>query len=54
VEQGFRNKCNFDVEMHDEIIEDLEDVDIVYICSGDSDFIRTKKNFKKTKTCKVF
>jgi uncharacterized LabA/DUF88 family protein len=46
-EQGFRNKCNFDVEMHDEIIEDLEDVDIVYICSGDSDFIRTKEKILK-------
>lgn len=40
---GFRNKCNFDVEMHDEIIEDLSDVDIVYLASGDSDFIRTKE-----------
>ncbi len=41
---GFRNKCNFDVEMHDEIMKDLDDLDIVYICSGDSDFIRTKNN----------
>lgn len=45
--KGFRNKCNFDVEMHDEIIEELEDVDIVYICSGDSDFIRTKERILK-------
>jgi uncharacterized LabA/DUF88 family protein len=44
---GFRNKCNFDVEMHDEIMEDLNDVDIVYIVSGDSDFIRTKENVLK-------
>jgi len=46
--RGFRNKCNFDVEMHDEIMEDLHDVDIVYICSGDSDFIRTKENVLKS------
>ncbi|KKU91589.1 MAG: LabA [Candidatus Jorgensenbacteria bacterium GW2011_GWA1_48_11] len=45
---GFRNKCNFDVEMHDEIMNDLKDVDIVYICSGDSDFIRTKNNILKS------
>lgn len=44
---GFRNKCNFDVEMHDEITEDLDDLDIVYICSGDSDFIRTKEKIIK-------
>ncbi len=44
---GFRNKCNFDVEMHDEIMADLEDIDIVYLVSGDSDFIRTKDNVLK-------
>lgn len=44
---GFRNKCNFDVEMHDEIMEDLEDLDIVYIASGDSDFLRTKEKILK-------
>lgn len=45
--RGYRNKCNFDVEMHDEIMRDLNDVDIVYIVSGDSDFIRTKDNILK-------
>ena len=44
---GYRNKCNFDIEMHDEIMSDLNDIDIVYICSGDSDFIRTKDNILK-------
>ena len=44
---GYRNKCNFDVEMHDEIMEDIEDLDIVYIVSGDSDFIRTKEKVLK-------
>ncbi len=44
---GFRNKCNFDVEMHDEIMEDISDLDIIYIASGDSDFIRTKENVLK-------
>lgn len=44
---GYRNKCNFDVEMHDEIMSDLDDLDIVYIASGDSDFIRTKENILK-------
>jgi uncharacterized LabA/DUF88 family protein len=44
---GFRNKCNFDVEMHDEVMNDLPDLDIVYIASGDSDFIRTKDNILK-------
>ena len=34
--------------MHDEIMNDLKDVDIVYICSGDSDFIRTKNNILKS------
>lgn len=46
-ESGYHNKCNFDVEMHDEIMNDLTDIDIVYICSGDSDFIRTKDNILK-------
>jgi uncharacterized LabA/DUF88 family protein len=41
--KGYRNKCNFDIEMHDEIMEDLNDLDIVYIFSGDSDFLRTKE-----------
>jgi len=45
--RGFRNKCNFDVEMHDEITADLENIDIVYIASGDSDFLRTKDNILK-------
>ncbi|MCX6736925.1 MAG: NYN domain-containing protein [Candidatus Parcubacteria bacterium] len=46
-ESGYRNKCNFDVEMHDEIMNDLNDLDIVYIASGDSDFLRTKENILK-------
>ena len=33
--------------MHDEILEDLPDIDIVYICSGDSDFILTKEKIIK-------
>ena len=45
--KGFRNKCNFDVELHDEVMSDLQDVDIVYIASADSDFIRTKDNILK-------
>ncbi|MEK7652616.1 MAG: NYN domain-containing protein [Patescibacteria group bacterium] len=44
---GFKNKCNFDVEMHDEIMEDLKNLDIVYIVSGDSDFLRTKEKILK-------
>ena len=52
---GYRNKCNFDVEMHDEIMEDLKDLDIVYITSGDSDFVRTKeKILKAQKSCEIF
>jgi len=38
-----KNKCNFDVEIHDEIINDLDKLDIVYLVSGDSDFLRTKE-----------
>jgi hypothetical protein len=45
--KGFRNKCNFDVEIHDEVMKDLADVDIVYIASADSDFVRTKDNILK-------
>lgn len=45
---GFHNKCNFDVEMHDEIMDDLKDIDIVYIASGDSDFVRTKDKILKS------
>ena len=45
--RGFRNKCNFDVEMHDEIMNDLAELDIVYMASGDSDFVRTKENILK-------
>ena len=40
---GFKNKCNFDVEIHDEIIHDLDSLDMVYLMSGDSDFMRTKE-----------
>lgn len=40
---GLKNKCNFDVEIHDEIIHDLDKIDIVYLVSGDSDFVRTKE-----------
>ncbi len=51
--KGYRNKCNFDIEMHDEIMEDLGDLDIVYVFSGDSDFLRTKdKILKKGKRVK--
>ena len=46
-ERGFHNKCNFDMEMHDEIMEDLSDLDIIYIASGDSDFLRTKEKVLK-------
>ncbi len=45
--EGFKNKCNFDIEMHDEIMRDLSEIDVVYIASGDSDFIRTKDNILK-------
>lgn len=44
-----KNKCNFDIEMHDEIMKDLNDIDFVYIASGDSDFLRTKENILKEK-----
>ena len=44
---GFRNKCNFDVEIHDEIIKDLANIDMVYLVSGDSDFVRTKETILK-------
>ena len=40
---AFRNKCNFDVEMHDEVMRDLLNLDIVYIATGESDFVRTKE-----------
>ena len=39
-----RNKCNFDVEMHDSIIKNLPNLDIIYLASGDSDFMITKKS----------
>lgn len=45
--KGFINKCNFDVEIHDEVMDDLEDIDIVYVASGDSDFLRTKEKVIK-------
>jgi uncharacterized LabA/DUF88 family protein len=45
--KGFKNKCNFDVELHDEVMKDVEDLDIIYIASGDSDFLRTKDNILK-------
>ncbi len=45
--KGFKNKCNFDVELHDEVMSDLANIDIVYIASGDSDFLRTKDNILK-------
>jgi NYN domain len=45
--KGFRNKCNFDVEIHDDVMKELKDVDIVYVASADSDFLRTKDNILK-------
>ena len=45
--KGFKNKCNFDVELHDEVMSDLGALDIIYIASGDSDFSRTKENILK-------
>ena len=45
--KGFRNKCNFDVELHDDVMEYLRDFDIVYVTSGDSDFLRTKEKVLK-------
>ena len=48
-----KNKCNFDVEIHDEILQDLKNIDIIYLFTGDSDFMITKKrileNNKKIK-----
>ena len=35
--------------MHDEIMEDIDGLDIVYIASGDNDFIRTKEKILKIK-----
>ncbi len=43
IDGKLKNKCNFDVEIHDEIIHDLNDLDIIYLMSGDSDFMRTKE-----------
>lgn len=40
--KGFRNKCNFDVEIAMEIDSDIDKVDKVIIASGDSDFIPIK------------
>jgi uncharacterized LabA/DUF88 family protein len=37
------SKCNFDVEIHDEIQQDLVCIDLVVLLSGDSDFLRTKE-----------
>ena len=42
IKDAGRNKCNFDVEMHEEIRKDLAEVDIIYLASGDSDFMATK------------
>lgn len=47
-ESGYKNKCNFDVEIHDEIINDLLLIDVVYLVSGDSDFLRTKERVLKS------
>jgi len=51
---GFRNKCNFDVEMHDEIMDDLDSLDIVYIASGDSDLSERRKILKNQKHIKFW
>jgi len=40
--QGFINKCNFDVEITMEACMDMENLDKVYIASGDSDFVYIK------------
>ncbi len=43
----YKNKCNFDVEIHDEVVNDLPRLDMVYLVSGDSDFMRTKERVLK-------
>src|SRR3990167_8371308 len=40
--KGFKNKCNFDVEIANLINDELPDLDKVIICSGDSDFISVR------------
>lgn len=38
----FKHKCNFDVEIAFDIIRNIENLDIVIIVSGDSDFLEAK------------
>lgn len=40
--RGFRNKCNFDVEIALEVDKDIKKLDKIIIASGDSDFIPIK------------
>lgn len=39
---GYREKCNFDVEIASEVDADIDNLDKIYIASGDSDLVYIK------------
>jgi len=42
----FKHKCNFDVELTIDAIDNLENFDTAILCSGDGDFIKLLKYLK--------
>ncbi len=45
-EKKYRHKCNFDVELTIDAIENLDDYEVCMLCSGDGDFVKLIKYLK--------
>jgi len=43
---GFKHKCNFDVELTIDAIDTIDSYDIFILCSGDGDFLKLLKYLK--------
>ncbi|MCX6718580.1 MAG: NYN domain-containing protein [Candidatus Staskawiczbacteria bacterium] len=50
----FKNKCNFDVEITKDVIRNLEKVDLVFVASGDSDFVALRNDIIYNKKGFIF
>ena len=48
-EGTFKHKCNFDVELTIDAIDNIDDYDVGIICSGDGDFVKLIKYLKGKK-----
>ena len=42
----FKHKCNFDVEITIDVLDNIDEFDVLILCSGDGDFEKLIKNIK--------